>query len=262
MAVNLYGKNIQFKQLCFLRYIQEHKTNTSSTHNQNSPVLINRNKSIQSNHSNNSTTRANIMTEHQETPKTSDNNNLDTTNYNQILTDIRSILQKGVSKAYKAVDNLRVQTYWQIGERIVRDELEHKQRADYGKEIIKNLAIDLNLAKPTLRHMIRFYREYPILSTVWRELSWSHYRIIMYIKNKDERHFYEQQILLNMWSARELERQIKNNLYRHKKKEETPPIIQPRPTKPIQPEQIFKDTYNFDFLNRTKNKHTQGRTAY
>ncbi|MCK5594329.1 MAG: DUF1016 family protein [Candidatus Aenigmarchaeota archaeon] len=196
------------------------------------------------------------MTKHQENSKTKDNNNLNTTDYNQILGDIRSILQKGVSKAYKAVDNLRVQAYWQIGERIVREELNHKSRADYGMDIINNLAIDLNLAKPTLRHMVRFYREYPILSTVWRELSWSHYRIIMYIKNKDERHFYEQQILLNIWSARELERQIKNNLYMHKKNEGKLLIIQSRPTKPILPEDIFKDIYNFDFLTLDEN-HTE-----
>ena len=50
--------------------------------------------------------------------------------YGQLLKDIKSILQQGLSKAYKAVDNLKVQTYWQIGERIIREELEHKDRAD------------------------------------------------------------------------------------------------------------------------------------
>ena len=62
-----------------------------------------------------------------------------TRNYNALLTDIRSILQKGLTKAYKAVDNIKVQTYWQIGERIVREELNQK-RANYGQEIIKNLS--------------------------------------------------------------------------------------------------------------------------
>ncbi|NOQ55723.1 MAG: hypothetical protein GQ477_02850 [Nanohaloarchaea archaeon] len=44
--------------------------------------------------------------------------------------DIYSILYQGLSKAYKAVDNLKVQTYWQIGERIAREELKHKEGAD------------------------------------------------------------------------------------------------------------------------------------
>ncbi|MDI6794561.1 MAG: hypothetical protein QME81_17120, partial [bacterium] len=51
--------------------------------------------------------------------------------YDQLLAEIKSIFQKGLTKAYKAVDNIRVQTYWQIGERIVREELKHKERADY-----------------------------------------------------------------------------------------------------------------------------------
>ncbi|MEA2004622.1 MAG: hypothetical protein U9O53_06770 [archaeon] len=50
------------------------------------------------------------------------------TGYNNLLADIDSILHQGLSKAYKAVDNLKVQTYWQIGERIVREELRHKER--------------------------------------------------------------------------------------------------------------------------------------
>ncbi len=43
--------------------------------------------------------------------------------YQNLLQEIRSILDKGLYQAYKAVDNIRVQAYWQIGERIVREEL-------------------------------------------------------------------------------------------------------------------------------------------
>ena len=55
--------------------------------------------------------------------------------YAEILQDIKSLLEKARYKAYKAVDNLRVQTYWQIGERIVRGELQHRERADYGERV-------------------------------------------------------------------------------------------------------------------------------
>ncbi|MCK5025535.1 MAG: hypothetical protein KAS15_03020, partial [Nanoarchaeota archaeon] len=65
-------------------------------------------------------------------------------NYKQLLKDIKSILQTGLSQAYKAVDNIKVQTYWQIGERIVREELENKGRADYGKKIINLLQVGYN----------------------------------------------------------------------------------------------------------------------
>ncbi|RLI88315.1 MAG: hypothetical protein DRO62_03830 [Candidatus Altiarchaeales archaeon] len=67
--------------------------------------------------------------------------------YTEILNDIRSLLEKAKYRAYKAVDNIRVQTYWQIGERIVRGELQYKERADYGKRLIKKLSEDLYIAK-------------------------------------------------------------------------------------------------------------------
>ena len=194
------------------------------------------------------------MTKYQENPKTKDNNNLDITDYNQILGDIRSILKKGVSKAYKAVNNLRVQTYWQIGERIVRDELEHKGRADYGKQIIEKLAIDLEFSRATMFSIVAFYRTYPIVQTLSGQLSWSHYLEFIRIENKNERDFYELQTLSNMWSVRQLQKQIRNDLYGHSKTDETL-TIQSRPTKPILPEQIFKDTYNFDFLTLDENQY-------
>ena len=90
--------------------------------------------------------------------------------YNEILRDIRSLLEKATYQAYKAVDNLRVQTYWQIGERISRGELEHKGRADYGKQAIDNLAVDLGFQKRVIYRMLQFYKTYPIVSTLSTQL--------------------------------------------------------------------------------------------
>ena len=195
------------------------------------------------------------MTKYQENPKTKDNNNLDITDYNQILGDIRSILKKGVSKAYKAVDNLRVQTYWQIGERIVREELEHKSRADYGGYIITSLAEDLNIDKRLFYRIVKFYRLYPIVVTVSPQLSWSHYELLIGIDNIKIRKFYEVKTIDESWSVRQLQKQIRNDLYRHSKEEGKVIVTQPIPQKPILPEDIFKDTYNFDFLTLDENQY-------
>ena len=110
--------------------------------------------------------------------------------YNQLLGDIKSILQRGLSKAYKAVDNLKVQTYWQIGERIFREEINQK-RAGYGEEIIKILSVDLKIHERTLYRVLKFYKIYPILTTVLSELSWSHYLMLIDIKDNRHRTFYE-----------------------------------------------------------------------
>ena len=64
---------------------------------------------------------------------------------------------------HQAVDNIRVQTYWQIGERIVRAELEQQDRASYGQEVIRKLAVDLSISERNLYNAVAFYRAYPIL---------------------------------------------------------------------------------------------------
>jgi len=167
--------------------------------------------------------------------------------YSQVLNDIRFLLEKAKAQAYKAVDNIRVQTYWQIGERIVREELQHKDRADYGKELIKSLASDLGFGKVNLHYMVRFYKTYPIIQTVSEQLSWSHYVELTYLSNKQERDFYENQSIINRWSVRKLRDEINNRLYNHVKKKGKLTITK-QLALTIKPEEIFKDTYNFNFL--------------
>ena len=167
--------------------------------------------------------------------------------YTEILQDIKSLLEKARYRAYKAVDNLRVQTYWQIGDRIVRGELQHRERADYGERVIERLASDLDIAKRNLHNTVRFYRVYPIVQTLSAQLSWSHFVELIYLDNKEERQFYEQHTIQNAWSVRELRRQIRSHLYERAKGRGEITIIQPI-AKALQPEQVFKDTYSFDFL--------------
>ncbi len=130
--------------------------------------------------------------------------------YSQLLKDIKSILQQGLSKAYKAVDNLKVQTYWQIGERVVREELEHKERADYGQRILDNLSKDLRLDRRLFYRIVRFYRLYPIVVTVSPQLSWSHYEALIGIEAVHIRQFYENASIRNSWSVRELKSSLVN----------------------------------------------------
>jgi len=176
--------------------------------------------------------------------------------YNSLLADIDSILHQGLSKAYKAVDNLKVQTYWQIGERIVREELRHKDRADYGRHVIEKLASDLDVSRRFMFEIVQFYRVYPIVHTLYAQLSWSHYKVLIAIEKKEERQFYEVQTIQSMWSVRKLQEQIRSKLYDRVKKDGKLTINIPIPSEPAVPEQLFKDTYNFDFLALDEN-HTE-----
>jgi len=151
------------------------------------------------------------------------------------------------------VDNLKVQTYWQIGERIVREELLHKERADYGKRVVEKLAKDLDISRRVIFEIYQFYRAYPIVRALRAQLAWTHYRLLIRISDETERRFYEVQIIRNSWSTRELEKQIKSNLYQKltpKKIEETFKTKLPA----VAPKEVFKDTYDFTFIEQQFHK--------
>lgn len=92
------------------------------------------------------------------------------------------------------------------------------------------------------------------MTSLMSQLSWTHYTVLITITDDEKRRFYEEHTIQNAWSVRELRRQIQANLYvRMKKKGEI--IIVPT-AKPIEPEEVFKDIYNFDFL-KLPEKYTE-----
>ncbi len=165
--------------------------------------------------------------------------------YKTLKEDIAYLLQKAKLQAYKAVDNIRVQTYWQIGERITREELK-EGRADYGSKVIPLLAEDLGFSRTELFRMTEFYKAYPIVATVSQQLSWSHYRELIPLPKEEERKFYETQSIKNNWGVHKLRGQIKASTYQQAKKEGQ--IITKLPLQLPEPDEVFKDTYHFDFL--------------
>ena len=111
--------------------------------------------------------------------------------YQNFLQEIKGLLEKGLLKAYKAVDNIKVQTYWQIGERIVREELKNQGRAEYGKFLVNNLAVDLSIHKRDLYRSVKLFKTYPIVTSLMSQLSWTHYIALTEIENQQERLFYQ-----------------------------------------------------------------------
>jgi predicted nuclease of restriction endonuclease-like (RecB) superfamily len=170
--------------------------------------------------------------------------------YKNLVNELQGILDKGLYTAYKAVDNIKVQTYWQIGERIVREELKHKNRADYGVYLVKKLVVDLGIKRDQLFRIIQFYRIYPIVGAVHRQLSWYHYLELIKVDTEKERKFYEQKVIQNSWSYRKLKEQIKNTLYKNTSAEEIKKIFQTKLPEAVSLE-VFKndyENYNFHFL--------------
>lgn len=107
-----------------------------------------------------------------------------------------------------------VQTYWEIGRLIVEDEQQGNTRAEFGKGVLKSLSTELTkefgkgFDASNLRHMRQFYLKFPICDAVRHELSWTHYRTLLRLKNEQARQWYINEAITQSWSARALERQI------------------------------------------------------
>lgn len=112
-----------------------------------------------------------------------------------------------------------VQAYWQIGRLIVEDEQGGEKRAAYGKAVLPKLATRLSsefgkgFSAQGLWSYRQFYLEFPTLSTAWRELHWSHFRMLMRVKNPLARAWYANEAATQNWSVRALDRQISTLYY-------------------------------------------------
>lgn len=117
----------------------------------------------------------------------------------------------------KAVNTGMVQVYWEIGQRL--DEACDGQRAEYGKGLVKALSERLTaefgkgFSVQGLWNMRQFYQSFPILSALRRELSWTHYRMLMRVNDPKAREYYAAECAAAGWSSRELERQITTFAY-------------------------------------------------
>ena len=127
---------------------------------------------------------------------------------------IRQVLETARQSAYKAVNFAMVQAYWQIGRLIVEDEQKGETRAEYGKKVLEELAKRLTadfgkgFDASNLRYMRLFYQAFPKCDALRHELSWTHYRLLLRVENRDARDWYMNEAAAENWSSRQLERQI------------------------------------------------------
>ena len=168
------------------------------------------------------------------------------------LTGIVTLLQSAKQQVVRSVNQTMVITYFEIGRMIVEEQQQGKERAGYGKAIVKELSQELKkefgkgFSVDNLEKMRRFYLVYGKSATVLRilekqqtlsaiseisatpsrkldnktqtlsaifKLSWSHYLTLMRIDEEEERQFYEIEAFNNNWSIRELKRQYDTALY-------------------------------------------------
>ena len=136
-----------------------------------------------------------------------------------LLGTLRQLIAEARQQVLRAVDVVQVQTYWHVGRHIVEFEQGGAQRAAYGQRLLPQLGQALSAEfgrgfdATNLRHMRGFYQAFPIRDALRRELSWTHYRLLLRVDSADARQWYVHETATQNWSTRALERQIGSLYY-------------------------------------------------
>ena len=148
---------------------------------------------------------------------------------------VAGILRAARTKAHRAVNFAMVEAYWTIGRMIVEEEQAGKERAEYGKALLRNLSLHLTkefgkgFTETNLKYFRQFYLAFPILHAVRGksaaanpissnklairhalsdQLTWTHYRLLLRVEKPAAREWYMTEAAEQNWSTRALERQI------------------------------------------------------
>jgi predicted nuclease of restriction endonuclease-like (RecB) superfamily len=180
-----------------------------------------------------------------------------------LLGDVRRLIDNARVMVAAAVNVAMTKLYWQIGHRI-HTEILAGERAEYGEQIIATLAQKLvieygqGFSEKNLRHMISFAQSFPdeqIVSTLSRELSWSHLKEMIYLDKPLQREFYTEMCRIEHWSVRTLRKQINSMLYERTALSRKPEdlirleLAALRDEGLMSPDLAFRDPYVLDFLN-------------
>jgi len=209
-------------------------------------------------------------------------------NYNNIRAEIVELLRAARSTAARNVNSIMTATYWEIGRRIVEQELKGEARANYGEQLLELLAKDLtkqfgrgfgNINLWRMRAFYRAWSEGQILSTLSKEsakllpfnnisplsssistlsagfpLPWSAYVRLLGVKRPEARVFYETEALRSGWSVRQLDRQIGSQFYERIALSQNKAAMLEKsqtsqPSDAVTPEEAIKDPFVLEFLD-------------
>jgi predicted nuclease of restriction endonuclease-like (RecB) superfamily len=179
-----------------------------------------------------------------------------------LIVEIKQLIEQSRQKVAVVVNSEISMLYWHIGKRINSDILNNK-RAEYGKQIIATLSQHLTYeygrgwSEKQLHNCLYTVETFPdekIFFTLCRELSWSHIKELIYIKEPLKRDFYIEICKLEHWSVRQLRERIKSMLFERtaisKKQEATirGDLEQLKTEHSVSPDLVFRDPYVLDFL--------------
>jgi predicted nuclease of restriction endonuclease-like (RecB) superfamily len=185
---------------------------------------------------------------------------------NSLYTQVSELIQEARKQVASQVNTALLATYWNVGRLIVEDEQNSEHRAEYGKQVLKELskrlteAFGKGFSRANLQWMRLLYIKYPICQTLSSKLSWSHYCELLGISDDAKRSFYEQECINARWSFRELKRQIDSSLFERlllsdgQANKEKVLQLAAKGVEINRPSDIIKDPYVFEFIGIPENK--------
>lgn len=187
-------------------------------------------------------------------------------NTTDMINEIKEVLQNARLNISYQVNSELLSAYWSIGKIIIEHEQNNNERAEYGKQTLKELSKALTaefgkgFSRSNLQNMRAFYQTYQKCQTLSGKLTWSHYCELLSIQDADKRNFYEKECENSNWSVRELKRQISTSLYERlllsdgNSNKETVLKLAQNGIEINTPKDIIKDPYVFEFLGIPENK--------
>ncbi len=182
----------------------------------------------------------------------------------ELYKNVKQVIEEARGAVYRSANITMVQSYWHIGKLIVEEEQNGKERAEYGKELIRNLSEKLSLdfgkgfTETNLKYMRQFYNLFGNSHALRGELSWTHYRLLLKVEKETARIFYVTEAIAGNWSTRTLERQINSFYYERSQmssQDGKQLVKQEAESKKeiAQPKDIIKDPYVLEFLGLKSN---------
>ena len=185
---------------------------------------------------------------------------------NVVVHEIGDLLAAARNNVARQVNNELLSTYWNIGRIIAEYEQTVPERADYGKQTLKELSKALTsefgkgFSRANLYNMRQFYLSYEKVQSVTGKLTWTHYCELLTISDPDKRSFYEKEAVNSNWSVRELKRQIDSSLFerlllsRGDANKEQVLALAESGIEIAEPADLIRDPYVFEFLGLPEDK--------
>jgi len=179
-----------------------------------------------------------------------------------LLDDLRRLICGVREDVAQTVNSALVTLYWKVGDRIHKEILK-EARGEYGQKIVHAVSAKLNsefgdgFSKKNLWNMVRFAEVFPdekIVYALRRQLSWTHFRRIIYLDDPLQREFYAEMCRLERWSTRTLQAKINGMLFERTALSKKPAELAGQELKALReedrltPDLVFRDPYFLDFL--------------